>query len=159
VTAPRSVGRPPPLKRDSRPAGTEAANLETTGNNKQINTVTSFGAQRGETTSIATPLAQVGGYVLVDWERCIPPATGRVGIATVVLPSGKPGCFAVYNLPGGQFAEWWPTTRSRRVRRNDYAELSAALPFAVALVRKHDPGVWLRRALFPVRSSAAGGSE
>jgi hypothetical protein len=104
------------------------------------------------------PLAAIGPYQLLAWERCIPPATGRMGIATVLLPSGKLGGFGIYNL-SSQFAEWWPTTLLRRDRRGDHAELNAALPFAVALVRQHDPDVLVRRSLFPVRSRTTEAGE
>jgi hypothetical protein len=55
-------------------------------------------------------LAQIGAYSLLNWERCAPPCSGRIGIATVQLPSGQLGGFAVYDL-AKQFAEWWPTSR------------------------------------------------
>jgi hypothetical protein len=69
----------------------------------------------------------------------------------MLLPSGKLGVFAIYNL-SSQFAESWPTTRLRRGCRGDHAELNAALPFAVALVRQHNPDVLVRRSIFPPRS-------
>src|SRR4051812_35055266 len=82
-------------------------------------------------------LAVIGQYKLLRWDPC-EWATGRVGIATVLLPSGKLGGFAIYNLDE-QFAEWWPTSRLRRVVRRDWRELNAARRPALALVRLHDP--------------------
>jgi hypothetical protein len=115
------------------------------------------GEQLPDTTSKRTgpaspeALAVIGPYKLVAGEPCIPPATGHMGIATVLLPSGKLGGFAIHNL-SHQFAEWWPTSRLRRVRRADWAELNAALRVAVALVRQHDPDALRPRDPFPVRS-------
>jgi hypothetical protein len=149
ISASRS--RSPPRKRDSRPAGTEAANLEKTGNSdRKINSITSPRAQHQAPGFTTAPLARIGEFVLLDWRRCIPPATGRVGIATVLLPSGKLGGFAIYNL-GQQFAEWWPTSGLGRVSRRDHRELNAALPFTVALVRKHDPDALREVTLLPRR--------
>jgi hypothetical protein len=111
-------------------------------------------------TGPASPeLAAIGSYKLLAWEPS-EGATGRVGIAIVLLPSGKRGGFAIYNL-GQQFAEWWPTGSMRRVRRRDHRELNAALPFAVALVRKHDPNALPSEGsgLLPARSRFAEGGE
>jgi hypothetical protein len=88
--------------------------------------------------ALTEPLAAIGCYKLLAWEPC-EWSTGRVGIATVLLPSGKLGGFAIYNL-AERFAEWWPTAKLRRIRRRDHRELNAALTFAVALVRQYDPG-------------------
>jgi hypothetical protein len=111
-------------------------------------------------TGPASPqsLVAIGSHKLLAWEPC-EWATGRVGIATVLLPSDKLGGFAMYDL-GQQFAEWWPTTRLRRVRRRNYRELNTALPFALALVRQYDPDALPdgRKPLLPARSrqEAAG---
>jgi hypothetical protein len=156
---PGGGGRPPPRKRDSRPAGTEAANLETTDNrNRKLNSVTIPSAQDHLTALATAPFTRIGEFVLLDWQRCTPPATERVGIATVLLPSGKLGGFAIYCLRR-PCAEWWPTARLRRVRRRDYHELNAALPSAVALVRKHDPDALLSRGLLPPQSRFAEAAE
>ena len=110
---------------------TEAANSETSNNNKALDSVTGGGAQCPE------PLARIGGYVLLHWERCIPPVTGRVGVATVLMPRGKFG--GLSTLGPLRSAESWPTSRLRRIGRRDWPELHVALPFAVALVRQFDP--------------------
>jgi hypothetical protein len=105
------------------------------------------------------PLAAVGSYKLLAWEpRAL--GTGGVGIATVLLPSGKLGAFAIYDL-GQQFAEWWPTTRLRRVRPSDYRELNAVLPFALALVRQYDHAASPdgSRTLLPGRSRMPRAAE
>src|SRR3954454_661322 len=86
------------------------------------------------------PLAVIGRYKLIEWE---PRAggTGQVGIATVVLPSGKLGGYAIHNvlLP---FAEWWPTSwLPRKLQSNNLRELNAACPYAVELVRQFDSEV------------------
>jgi hypothetical protein len=94
-------------------------------------------------TKLATiesePLAQIEGYALTYWERCIPSSSGRVGTATVRLPSGKFHCFNLYNLKR-QFAEWGQTDHlPREIRSKNLKEISAACPYAVELVRQFDP--------------------
>jgi hypothetical protein len=144
------IGRGPPEKRERRPADTATAHLETSDrNNSYVTVYTTVPADRQGV------LTRVGNYVLLDYERCDPPATGRVAIATVLLPSGKLGRFAIYNL-WQQFAEWWPTASLGRVRRRDHRELNAALPFAVALVRQFDSDALIKRDFLPARLRSDG---
>jgi hypothetical protein len=103
----------------------------------------------------AEPLAVIGFYKLLVWESA-QVGTGRIGIATVLLPSRKLGGFAIYDLA---FAEWWTTSGLRRVSRRDHRELNTALPFAVALVRQIDPDALRLRDPFSPRSRVPGGAK
>jgi hypothetical protein len=75
---------------------------------------------------------------LTKWEPSKAHGGGCIGMATVVLPSGLPGTFAVY-LFGRAWAESWPTRRHPKLSRRDMAELNDAAPHVVSLVRAHDP--------------------
>lgn len=85
-------------------------------------------------------LARSAGIALLDWSVSPSIDTGRIGTATVRLPSGKIGAFAVYNL-SRDFAEPFPTNWIRKVRgKREHRELMAAAPVVVELVKRFDPG-------------------
>jgi hypothetical protein len=104
----------------------------------------------------AWPLARLGEYFLVHWERCEPGSGyGRVGLAVVLLPGRKFGRFMIYNS-ATQFAETWPTNYMSPDLQAELRERVAASSTVIELVRLIDPDVLRPRGVFPLKPTGEG---